>query len=121
VAHPIALTGPTSATGSVTLRVTGLTGSDSGVVTLRLSRSLLWWTTPDCSGHGSTRTCAVSPSHPTISVRFRGLVNRTFSATFAPGSGVKDTSSGDDRVEVTMRGLLPVDLPIGEHGVHEGS
>ena len=120
VVHAIALTGPTSATGSATLRVTGLTGDDSGVVTLRLSRSLMWWTTPGCSGHGSTRTCAVSLSHPTVSVRFRGLVNRTFSATFAPGSGVKDTSSGDDRVEVTMRGLLPVDVPIGERGVREG-
>ncbi|HEX7739892.1 MAG TPA: sigma-70 family RNA polymerase sigma factor [Marmoricola sp.] len=117
VLHPLALTAPTSAEHTVTLRVTGFASGEGGVVTLHLPLSLPWWHTPSCSGHGHTRTCAVSAADPTVSVRFRGLVNRTFSASFRPASGVDDTSSGDDDVRVTMRGLLPIDVPVGERGV----
>jgi len=107
----ISLTGPGTATGSAVLTVTGLPTGATGIVTVQVPLSLLWWITPGCKGIGRVRECPVSAESPNVTVRFVGLVNRTFSATFTPSAGVTDGSQGDDRIVVRMRGLIPVGLP----------
>ncbi len=111
----ISLTGPGTATGSAVLAIRGLPAGASGVVTVRVPLSLFWWVTPGCSGFGRVRTCPVSASRPTVTVRFFGLVDRTFTATFTPAPGVEDGTSGDNTVVVRMRGLVPVGLPTDPH------
>jgi len=107
----ISLSGPGTATGTAVLAVHGLPAGATGTVTVRVPLSLLWWITPGCHGIGRVRQCAVSASSPTVTVRFVGLVNRTFTASFTPAGGVEDGSTGDDSIVVRMRGLVPVGLP----------
>lgn len=106
----ISLVGPGTATGQAVLTVRGLPEGTTGSVSLRVPPTLSWWATPGCTGTRSLRTCQVSAIAPHVTVRFMGLLDRSFTATFTPSSGVIDTSSGDDSVTVRMRGLVSVVL-----------
>jgi hypothetical protein len=111
----ISLAGPSTATGRAVLSVHGLPDGATGSVTLRVPPTLSWWITPGCVGTGSLRTCWGSAISPDGTVRFRGLLDRRFTATFTPSPGVIDTSSGDNSVTVRMRGLVSIVLRAGRH------
>lgn len=111
VVAPISVSGPTSARRIAVVTVHGLTDGDTGTVTLHLPPALPWWITPGCRHGLWTRSCPVSAGSPTVTVKFVGLIDRTFSATFTPGPGVQDDNVGDNRVVVKMRGLIPIGLP----------
>jgi len=107
----ISLSGPGTATVKAVLTVNGLPPGATGTVTLQVPPALSWWITPGCKGFGTIRQCAVSSSSPNVTIRFIGLLNRTFAATFTPAEGVEDATTNDNRVVVRMRGLIPVGLP----------
>jgi len=111
----ISLAGPSTATGQAVLTVHGLPDGATGSVTLQVPPTLSWWITPGCVGTRSLRTCPVSAISPDVTVRFMGLLDRRFIATFMPSPRVIDTSSGDDSVTVRMRGLVSVVLRADHH------